>query len=48
MLESSEGFSRKISLMFYILVYAAAGVALWFARRPSLPRRVSAEELAEA
>ena len=39
---------NEMSLIFYLLVYAAAGVALWFARRPSLPRRVSAEELAEA
>ena len=39
---------NEMSLMFYILVYAAAGVALWFARRPSLPPRVPAEELGEA
>ena len=26
-----------LSLVFYVLVYAAAGVALWFAGRPSLP-----------
>ena len=39
---------NEMSLMFYILVYAAAGVALWFAHRPSLPPRVPAEELGEA
>ena len=37
-----------ISAMFYIPLYGAVGVALWFARRPSLPPRVSAEERAEA
>ena len=37
-----------ISAMFYILLYGTVGVALWFARRPSLPPRVSAEERAEA
>ena len=38
----------EISLIFYLLLYAAAGVALWFARRPFPPLRPSAGEPVEA
>ncbi len=40
-----EGFGNyDMSLVFYLLVYAAAGVALWFAGRPSLPQQALVHE----